>query len=341
MSTNTQTQTDDGEAQNTDAETAEAEAEAKWWDNDAITPGDSWKDSDRSHLENLINVPGLNADAGDPVPWVGKGELQLRGVGGIESRERRAYTLVGRGGVYGSHVEGNRTLNTVYRESKVGGPRTETIEHTDELNVLGNASYRFKARGIMMTGNIEKTWNGGVMKAASMEGVICGGVMVRTIGGAAMTLGGMATGDVYIGVARAAGMRLYIAQLLYRSTSGAAAWAIGLWVRNTTFTIVPVTMAPAPGQKPAGNAAQKMSRLNRTARKVAKGLKAAATVGRMVCPVIDILLGLLSILLIPFGIRAMVKAYKQAKVQPLVAAPRLETRNAALTLETYGSKKVT
>ena len=149
MSTNTQTQTDDGEAQNTDAETAaaEAEAEAKWWDNDAITPGDSWKDSDRSHLENLINVPGLNADAGDPVPWVGKGELQLRGVGGIESRERRAYTLVGRGGVYGSHVEGNRTLNTVYRESKVGGPRTETIEHTDELNVLGNASYRFKARG--------------------------------------------------------------------------------------------------------------------------------------------------------------------------------------------------
>ena len=334
MSTDTQTQTDDGEVQNT-------EAEAKWWESDAITPGDSWKDSDRSHLENLINVPELNADAGDPVPWMKKGRMELRGVGGIESRERRAYTLVGRGGVYGSHVEGNRTLNTVYRESKVGGARTETIEHTDELEVTGNASYRFKARGIMMKGHIEKRWNGGVMKAASMEGVICGGVMVRTIGGAAMTLGGMTTGDVYIAVARAAGMRLYIAQMLYRSTSSGAAWAIGLWVRNTTFTIVPVTLAPAPGQKPAGNAAQKMSRLNRAARKVAKGLKAAATVGRMVCPVIDILLGLLSLLLIPFGIRAMVKAHRLAKVQPLVAAPRLETRTAALTLETYGSKKIT
>ena len=156
-----------------------------------------------------------------------------------------------------------------------------------------------------------------------------------------MTLGALATGDVYIGVARAAGMRLYIAQMLYRSTAGPAAWAIGLWVRNTMFTIVPVVLAPAPGQKPAGNAAGKMSRLNRTARKVAKGLKAAATVGRMVCPVIDILLGLLSMLLIPFGIRAMIKGYKLAQVQPLVAAPRLEMRTAALTLETYGSKKIT
>ena len=275
------------------------------------------------------------------VPWTKKREMELRGVGGIESRERRAYTLVGRGGTYGSHVEGNRTLKAKYRESKVGDAHTETIEETDKLEVMGNGSYRFKARGIMMKGNIERQWNGGVMKIASMEGVMCAGAMVRTIGGIAMTLGGMATGDVYIGVARAAGMRLYIAQMLYRSSSAGAVWAIGLWVRNTTYTVVPVTLKPAPGQKPAGKAAGKMARLNRTGKKIMKGLKAAATVGRMVCPVIDILLGIFSLVLIPFGIRAMVKAHKTAKVQPLIAAPRLETRTAALTIETYGSKKVT
>ena len=218
----------------------------------------------------------------------------------------------------------------------------------DRLTVNGDARYKFHSRTLMMSGQVTRTWSGGVMRLASMEGVVCGGVMTRVIAGPSLALSGMRTGDVYGAIARASAVRAHIAVLQYRAAQSAA-WAIGVWVRRTTFTIVPVVPAP-PQVKPASNAAaSKMGRLMRTARKAGKAVGRAVRVTRMVCPVVDILLGVLALPFALYGLVMLMKSFlsylkglaSTKNVIPPVGPPRLLSSNSAMTAEMYMSKQFT
>ena len=52
----------------------------------------------------------------------------------------------------------------------------------DTLDVAEDATLKFRARTTLMSGTLTRRYLGGFIKAAPMEGVICGGALVRAIG---------------------------------------------------------------------------------------------------------------------------------------------------------------
>ena len=319
------------------ATTGELDADG-WWGLESDNPAATWKDEHSSHLQNLLRVPSMH-DSPESPPWEPGYELHVRGFGGIVSKDRNRYTLVGHDGRFVNQIEGTRAVTADYHSTRVRRNRTDTVAGRDRLAVEGDASYEFKSRTLMMGGAVKRNWRGGIMRMASMEGVICGGAMTRVIAGPSATMSGMMTGDVYGAIGRASGIRIYLAVLQYRAAMHAA-WALGGWIRNTTFTIVPV--APPPqGPTPAGNGAKKMSRLAKTARKAVKVTKKATEALRMVCPVVDILLGVISLPLAIFGAAMFVKMLVTRNKIPPTGPPRVESRNSPMTLETYTSKTFT
>ena len=344
-----------GEPLSEDAPAATTETDADgWWGLEMDAPAAAWKDASSTHLDNLLRVPSMDDDPDSP-PWKEGYELNVRGFGGLVSNDRRRFTLVGRGGSFVNQIEGNRTVTAKYQGTRVRRFRTDTVAGTDRLTVKGDAAYTFKSRTLMMTGAITRHWSGPIMRLASMEGVVCGGAMTRLIAGHSLTMSGMMTGDVYGGVARTAGIRSYLAVLQYRAAANSA-WAIGLWVRNTTFTIVPLTPSPQAAT-PAGGAAKKMGRLakaarkiqkifrsiakNRTMMKISKGAKGVVKAGKMVCPVVDILLGIAMIPFALFGIAMLLKGLLSKNVIPPAGPPRVENRTSGVTVETFMTKQFT
>lgn len=309
-----------------------------WWGLESDTPAAAWKDAHSSHLENLLRVPSMHGSPDSP-PWEPYYELEVRGFGGLVSKDRDRYTLVGHDGHFVNQIKGARTVTADYHSTRVRRHRTDTVSGRDRLVVEGDASYEFKSRTLMMSGSVTRDWRGGIMRLASMEGVICGGAMTRVIAGASGTVSGMMTGDVYGAIGRASGTRIYLAVLQYRAAQQAA-WALGCWIRNTTFTIVPV-VPPAHTPTPAGKAAGKMARLTKAARKAAKATRKVVEGARMICPVVDILLGVLSLPFAIIGVGMFIKMLVTRNKVPPAGPPRVENRNVAMTLEVYASKKFT
>ena len=322
-----------------------------WWGLESDLSAASWKDADSPHLESLERVPSMH-DSLEIPPWRPGYELDIRAFGGLVSNDRRRYTLVGHDGSYVNQVRGNRTITADYHSTRVRRHRTDTVARTkdsdgldaswgrDRLTVERDASHEFHSRTLMMSGLVKRNWNGGIMRLAAMEGVVCGGAMIRVIAGPAATMSQMMTGDVYGGIARASAVRAYLAVLQYRAAKDAA-WAMGLWVRRTTFTIVPAVPTP-PAVTPAGNALTKMARLNKMATKawrVTKGIVAAAG---MVCPLVDILVGVLTIPFALVGLATLFAGFVSKKTPvPPAGPPRVVQSNSGVTAETYMSKTIT
>lgn len=123
-----------------------------------------------------------------------------------------------------------------------------------------------------------------------------------------------------------AGVRTYLGLLHYRAAQ-TAAWASGSYTRRTTFTIEPVVNVPTQGI-PLTDIGKKLARL-------AKML----AIARMLCPVLDIFLGLVT--LIPMGIYAFIAVIagivKTPNPLPMVGPPRLRTMNVGTYVPCYGS----
>ena len=186
----------------------------------------------------------------------------------------------------------------------------------------------FGSRTHMMAGSIERKWNGGVIRMASMEGVICGGAFVRVIAGPAATLAAMVTGDVYGGVARVSGVRAYVTVLEYRAAR-AAAWACGVYSRDATFVVEPITGTNSQGT-PQSKAAQKLARLGKT-----------LEVARMLIAPLDMLIGVATI--VPMGILAFGNLIRNAVNRPdpvpPSGPPRTRVRNVGITSQMFSSIK--
>ena len=304
-----------------------------WWRFEADASHASWRPAETPILDGLLEqVPEWS----ERPPWQPGYELHIHGQGGVVSKERRRYTIVGHGG-YSNNVGGHRTLTTDYQNTICSKDRKIMIarpDHApdldvpwgrDELVVEGDASHTYHGRTLMMSGTVQRTWHGGVMRLASMEGVICGGAFVRVIASPSATLSALMSGDVYGGAARVSAVRTYLAVLHYRAAQ-AAAWAMGVYVRNASFVIEPIISSPS-GQAPKGKIAQKLARLAK-----------AAEVARMVCPVMDIAAGVATLPLAVFGIVGLIRSIVRKPVPiPPAGPPRIRTRNVGMNMEQFSS----
>ena len=308
-----------------------------WWSFDAASPGEGWRTTDASILDRLIeHVPGSDENR----PWVAGHALQIRGYGGMVSRERRHYTILGSGD-YGSYVGGSRTLvadtqtvtadsvTTTIARGIAAGDDAGVPWGRDSLTVEGNADITVGSRTVLMGGIVQRSWNGGVMRLASMEGTICGGAFLRLIASPSATLSALSSGDVYGGCARVAAVRTYLAVLQYRAAA-VAAWAVGVHLRSASFVIEPIIGMPSSGG-PVSNTASKLARLGRVLSAV-----------RMLCPPIDILVGVVTF--VPLGIYGLYKLIagivKKPVPVPPAGPPKVRIRNAAMTNETFSMMTV-
>ena len=186
----------------------------------------------------------------------------------------------------------------------------------DELHVEGDAVIRFNSRTFMVKGTFERAWRGGVVRLASMEGVIAGGFYTRAIGGPSLALSGIMTSDVYGGAVKVSACRLLMAGIHYRAAK-AAAWACGVYIRRVPFTIEPTHQAAqAPIRQGMWG---KLDRLWAASKKAIK-------IARYVFPVADIAWGLGNILAIPIAM-IISKIRKKPIVDPeATGKPRIHVR---------------
>ena len=288
-------------------------------------------------LDGLIqHVPATTEQR----PWQSGYELQIQGLGGFVNKERRHHTILGHG-TYVNQIGGHRTMVAGTQTTETQGERSVQISEPDDpgdldapwgvdsLTVEQDADITFGSRLVITGGSVERTWNGGVIRLASMEGTICGGAFLRIHASPSMTMSAMLTGDVYGGIARASVARTYLAVLEYRAAK-AAAWAMGMYTRNATFVIEPVINSPS-GETPKSNIARKLSRLTKTFDAV-----------RMLCPPLDIAVGVIMLPVALYGIFALIRGLlKKGKAAPPSGPPRTRTRTAGAISQTSGSVLVT
>ena len=173
----------------------------------------------------------------------------------------------------------------------------------------------FHERTTMMSGTVNKTWNGGVVRMAGMEGIICGGVFLRVYAGPSMHIVALNSGDVYGGGGRVSAARVNIAGIGYRSCDSGSVWAAGAYIRNTNFTIEPALGTPST-QPLRKSLAGKMGKL-----------------ALSVCPFMEIGFGMASLALAPIflAIAVVDRLRKKPKRPPPAAEPRSRFRTIGLS----------
>ena len=260
-------------------------------------------------------------------PWGSTGyELTIMGQGGWRSLERHRNAMILRS--WANYVREHRKLTISgdsHLECSLGSlfvkvkrdvdpelgldharePYAGTAWGRDELVVSGDVEWKCKARTTLLSGSVERSWTGSVSRMVGMEGIICGGAFARTFAGVASTMSPLASGDVYGGCARVAGVRVYLGGLGYRSAD-ASMWNMGLYSKSAAIIVEPAIGSPSQ------NAAKKSMG--------AKALKLLESA----CPLIDIGAGLVKL---GIAIGTMIAARRGWKPKPPNVAPRMRTRN--------------
>lgn len=277
-------------------------------------------------------------------PWVEDQNIEIKTVGGLYNRERRRVMVAA--DTYKRVVGGHRDAvvtgdhaTTVGKAALVRiGPQpdddsegegqeeapprpTLSAPGRDSLVVDGNASLSGHDRRVSMGGIYHRTWGGGVIRMAGLEGVICGGGFVRLIAGPSLHFAQIVSGDVYGGGLHAAATRVHAAGFGYRSAE-LAAWACGLYVRATRTTITPVI----------GSQSRTFSKRSLAAKmaRIALGL----------CPPLDIMVGIGGLIL-AFTLAPIFNAIQKKrgiKRKPPKTNPRSLVRNIGFRNQTTGKE---
>lgn len=241
---------------------------AAWLANEADNTLDS--------LLGIVEPGGLTVDGhvetynGDIKygPWEAGYELEFSAFGGLRNMEHRQIVIAAE---YSSFVSSHQDTwitgnydstfktSSTYKFATPGGgdislAAADRVENNEDVNwgednitVNGNSTVLFSNRTYMMTANYTRNWNGITTRLAPMEGVICGGFFTQTYVGLNMVMSPLCSGDVYGGSARAAGVRLGLSGLHYRS-SDLTNLAMGVWVRACSMFIEP----PVPTHRESG-----------------------------------------------------------------------------------------
>ena len=159
----------------------------------------SWRRKWQSRAEGLVTGtidPRLPEDERSH-PWTPGLHMDVRARGALVSRDREFHRTVGHGG-YANQVYGNRHVKSGFEHFVCSRDRVVVVQGMeglgsdtlpdvrfgrDKLDVAEDAVMKFRARTTLMSGTLTRRYLGGFIKAAPMEGVICGGALVRTIGG--------------------------------------------------------------------------------------------------------------------------------------------------------------
>ncbi len=276
--------------------------------------------ADRTAIERAA-LTAVAAAAGQKInaaPWRPGQEIEIMGRGGLYDLERRRVQVAA--DAYYSQVLQTATLQVTgnYTEEISGnsvvsiGPRPvpegqeppadpPLATGNETLTVHGNAKVKFHERKTLLTGAVNRVWTGAITRMVGMEGVIVGGVYACVQAAPAMHVSVLNSGDVYGGAARAAVARAYIAGIGYRSVD-VSAWAIGAYIRATTFTIEPEIGSPS-----------KTTSTKNTALKAAKILVA-------LCPFLEIGVG---VVMLPVALIMLIAAAVRKKPpKPLGGPPR-------------------
>lgn len=187
----------------------------------------------------------------------------------------------------------------------------------DRLTVGGTARFEFNERKTMLTGTVNRLWEGPIVRMVGMDGIICGGVFGRIHAGPSFTFAPLASSDVYGGAAHVSAARIHAAMLGYRSAD-ATAWAMLAYIRAAKVTIEPLLGTPS------------QTTPFRDAKLASKLWKLSLAL----CPFLDILVGL--VLLLPMLLWALVKKI-YGVTSPPAGPPRIRNRSAGFTKEVAAS----
>ena len=228
----------------------------------------------------------------------------------------------GSSGVSGSSGSSSSSSSTSSAGSSTQTPRATSTPAApvgvERLTVGGTARFEFHERKTMLTGTVNRLWEGPIVRMIGMDGIICGGVFGRIHAGPSFTLAHLASSDVYGGAAHVAAARIHASTLGYRSAD-ATAWAMAAYVRATRVTLEPLLGTPSQ-TLPFRDA------------------KLAAKLGKLAlaaCPFLDILMGLA--LLFPMLLIALIRKVIRARATPPAGPPRLRNRSAGFTKEVAAS----
>ena len=303
----------------------------------------SWRRKGQSRAEGLVTGATDERLPEDERshPWTPGLHMDVRARGALVSRDREVHRTVGHGG-YANQVYGNRHVKSGFEHSVYSKDRTVVVQGMeglgsdilpdvrfgrDRLDVVEDAFLEWRARTTLMSGTLTRRYLGGFIKAAPMEGVICGGALVRTIGGPSASLSSLCSGDVYGGAARVALSRTRIGLLHYRAAVGAA-WSSVFCGRMADFVIEPLVSVRQTG--PQSNVARKLARLAKV-----------FGVVRMFCPLVDIAAGVVGLVGgLGYGLFKLIRNKVKGKPPPPATetVPRLRTPVHSAALETFGSK---
>lgn len=271
-------------------------------------------------------------------PWAAGYALEFSAFGGLRNMEDRQIVIASE---YSSFVSSNQNswitgdydstfaTQSNYKFivpapgadiSKEAGDRVEGSEDVnwgdDNITVNGNAVVLFSNRTYMMTANYTRNWNGMTIRLAPMEGVICGGFFTQTYAGMSLVVSPLCSGDVYGGSVRAAGVRMGLSGLHYRS-SDLTNLAMGTWVRACSMFIEP----PVPTHRESG----------------IKKKDWAAKITFSALPFLEILWGLVCM---PKALWMLCKSLGR-KLKAKIIAFRNKNRNSGAEQETVGSDVTT
>ena len=289
----------------------------------------------------------------DTPPWSGNQLLEFMSSGGIEVRERIRDTVAAQhymsavggdihtriGGNCSVHVKRDGMLSIDGSGGDQGGEESEEGEEGEEdggfslggggglsrlrgdiLHVKGDARVHSGEKMVMGACDVERRWEGAILRMIGMEGTICGGIFLKTFfGGISTTMAPLVSGDVYGGAAHAAGARVRASATMGYRSSEMAAWACTFYVRKA-WTVI----EPLPGSltnDPARTLSEKMGRI---------------LLGTN--PILDIMWG---VLFMPMAVISLIGAIKnkiQGKKSPPPEGPggppRTRTRVVGATMQT-------
>ena len=253
------------------------------------------------------------------MPWTPGYDLELRACGGAYLRDESRYTIAKES--YKTFVSGNRSAEVANSQKLVVDYNlSDSIDGEDRLKVEGDANIHAKERLIIGKGNINRLWEGGIVRLIGMEGVICGGLAEKFFFAGAVNLAPLVSGDVYGGGVHAAGIRMHMAGKMGYRSSERARWAAGVFIRSGTQTIEPIADS-------------------RQQNKMRGSWAKAGRIGLGLCPILDILWGVgTAPIFLTIAIIGLAKSWKKPPPPPK-GPPRVHNRTVGVVNQTRASDK--
>lgn len=268
-------------------------------------------------------------------PWTGFQEAEMIGAGGIRVNDLERETIAAQhytitvggdliaevGGDCGTTVKNDHLL---VMEGESGGPGFAKWGK-DTLRVRGDAMWRTDEKMVLGACDVERRWEGAILRMIGMEGIICGGVFLKTFsGGIYTTMAPLVSGDVYGGAAHTSIVRFRVAGHMGYRSSEMAAWLCSAYLRKAWTTIEPL---PGSLQQDANRPLYEK-------------------IGRILMgtnPILDIMWG---VVFMPMAVYSLVKMIKnliqkkQSPADPPQGPPRTRTRTVGGVMQTAVNVKI-